>query len=55
MKSFPNNKASEGNIPSHILKQSRFTDCKLANFINGAIIKGIFPDSCKVSNIILLS
>ena len=47
----PSNKASGGDIPSQILKQSGFTYQILRGCINDAIHKGIFPDSLKIANI----
>ena len=38
IKSMPNNKASEGEIPLNILKQSRFTYKMLTDCINDAIV-----------------
>ena len=48
IKNIPNNKASRGEIPLNILKQSRFTYEMLTDCINDAIVwENIFPDSLK--------
>ena len=48
----PNNKASRGEIPLNILKQSRFTYKMLTDCINDAIVgEHIFPDSLKFDDI----
>ena len=47
----PNNKATGGEIPLHILKQIGFTYQMLTDCINNALSRGIFPDSSKVANI----
>ena len=52
IKNIPNNKASGGEIPLNILKQSRFTYKMLTDCINDAIVgENIFPDSLKFGNI----
>ena len=51
IKNIPNNKAAEGEIPLHIIKQSGFTYQMLTDFINDALSQGIFPDSLKFANI----
>ena len=51
IKNIPSNKASEGDIPIQILKQSRFTYQILADCISDAINKGVLPDSLKRENI----
>ena len=51
IKNIPNNKADEGEIPVHIIKQSGFTYQMLTDFINDALSQGIFPDSLKFANI----
>ena len=51
IKSIPSNKASGGDIPIQILKQSGFTYQILTDCINDAINKGVFPDSLKIANI----
>ena len=51
IKNIPSNKASGGDIPIKILKQSGFTYQILTDCINDAINKGIFPDSLKIANI----
>ena len=51
IKSIPRNKASGGNIPIQIVKQSGFTYQILTDCINDAINKGVFPDSLKIANI----
>ena len=49
----PNNKASGGETPLNILKQSRFTNKMSIYCINDAIIgENIFPDSLKFADII---
>ena len=51
IKNIPSNKASGGDIPIQILKQSGFTYQILTDCINDAINKGVFPDSLKMANI----
>ena len=51
IKNIPSNKASGGDIPIQILKQSGFTYQILTDCINDAIDKGAFPDSLKIANI----
>ena len=51
IKNIPRNKASGGDIPIQILKQSEFTYQILTDCINDAINKGVFPDSLKIANI----
>ena len=51
IKNVPCNKASGGDIPIQILKQSGFTYQILTDCINDAINKGVFPDSLKIANI----
>ena len=51
IKNIPSNKASGGDIPIQILKQSEFTYQILTDCINDAINKGVFPDSWKIANI----
>ena len=51
IKSIPRNKASGGNIPIQIVKQSGFTYQILTDCINDAINKGVFPDNLKIANI----
>ena len=51
IKIIPSNKASGGDIPIQIFKQSGFTYQILTNYINDAINKGVFPDSLKIANI----
>ena len=52
IKNMPNNKASGGEIPLNILKQSRFTYKMLTDCINDAIVgEDIFPDSLKFGDI----
>ena len=51
IKNVPSNKASGGDIPIQILKQSGFTYQILTDCINDAINKGVFPDSLKIANI----
>ena len=52
IKNIPNNKASRGEIPLNILKQSRFTDEMLTDCINDAIVgEIIFLDSLKFADI----
>ena len=51
IKNIPSNKASGGDIPIQILKQSGFTYQILTDCINDAINKGVFPDSLKIANI----
>ena len=53
IKNIPSNKASEGDIPIQILKQSRFTYQILADFISDTINKGVLPDSLKRENLTL--
>ena len=54
IKNIPNNKASRGKTPLHILKQSGFTYQMLTDCINDGLFKGIFPDSLKFANIMLV-
>ena len=62
IKNIPNNKASRGKTPFHILKQSGFTyqmltDCindGLFRGMNDGLFRGIFPDSLKFANIMLV-
>ena len=52
IKNIPNSKASGGEIPLNILKQSRFTYEMLTDRINDAIAgENIFPDSLKFADI----
>ena len=52
IKNIPNNKASGGEIPLNILRQSRFTYEMLTDYINDAIVgENIFPDSVKFADI----
>ena len=52
-RNIPNNKASGGETPLNILKQSRFTHKMSIYCINDAIIgENIFPDSLKFADII---
>ena len=51
IKNIPSNKASGGDIPIEILKQSGFTYQILTDCINDAINEGVFPDSLKIANI----
>ena len=51
IKNIPSNKASGGDIPIQILKQSGFTYQILTDCINDAINKGVFPVSLKIANI----
>ena len=51
VKNIPSNKASGGDIPIQILKQSGFTYQILTDCINDAINKGVFPESWKIANI----
>ena len=51
IKNIPSNKASGGDIPIQILKQSGFTYQILTDCINDAVNKGVFPDSLKIANI----
>ena len=52
IKNMPNNKASGGEIPLNILKQSRFTYEMLTDCISDAIVgEDIFPDSLKFGDI----
>ena len=51
IKNIPNKKATGGEIPPHILKQSGFTYQMLTDCINDGLSRGIFPDSLKVANI----
>ena len=53
IKNIPSNKASGGDMPIQILKQSGFTYQILTGCINNAINKGVFPDSLKIANITL--
>ena len=46
-----NNKATGGEIPLHILKQSSFTYKMLTDCINDALFQSTFPDSLKFANI----
>ena len=52
IKNIPNSKASGGEIPLNILKQSRFTYKMLTDCINDAIVgEDIFSDSLKFAGI----
>ena len=52
IKNIPNNKASGGEIPLNIFKQSRFTYKMLTDYINDAIVReNMVPDSLKFGNI----
>ena len=51
IKNVPNNKASGGEIPLHILKQSGFTYQMLTDCMNHGLSRRIFPDSLKFTNI----
>ena len=51
IKNIPNNRATGGEIPLHILKQSGFTYQMKTDCINGALSQGIFPDSLKLAKI----
>ena len=48
----PSNKATSGEIPIKILKESGFNFEYLTSCINEAISSGKFPDSLKLSNIV---
>ena len=48
----PSNKATAGEIPIKILKESGFTFEYLTSCVNEAILSGKFPDSLKLSNIV---
>ena len=48
----PSNKATAGEIPIKILKESEFTFEYLTSCVNEAISSGKFPDSLKLSNIV---
>ena len=48
----PSNKATAGEIPSKILKESGFTFEYLTSYVNEAILSGKFLDSLKLSNIV---
>ena len=48
----PSNKATAGEIPIKILKESGFTFEYLTSCVNEAISSGKFPDSLKLSNIV---
>ena len=49
IKNIPSNKASGGDMPIQILKQSGFTYQILTDCISDAISKGVFPDSLKIA------
>ena len=51
IKNISSDKASGGDIPIQILKQSGFTYQILTDCINDAFNKGVFPDSLKIANI----
>ena len=51
IKNIPYNKASGGDMPIQILKQSGFSYQILTDYINDAINKGVFRDSLKIANI----
>ena len=51
IKNIPSNKASGGDTPIQILKQSGFTYQILTDCINNAIHKSLFSDSLKIANI----
>ena len=52
IKNMPNNKASGGETPLNILKQSRITYKMLADCINDAIVgENIFPDILKFGDV----
>ena len=51
IKNVLNNKASGGEIPLHILKQSGFTYQMLTDCMNHGLSRRIFPDSLKFTNI----
>ena len=51
---FPSNKATAGEIPINILKESGFNFEYLTSYVNEAISSGEFPDSLKLSNIVPL-
>ena len=53
IKSIPSKKASEGDIPIQILKQSRFTYQILVDCIIDTNNKGVLPDSLKRENVTL--
>ena len=53
-KNIPNNKASGGEIPLQILKQSGFTYQMLKDCMNDVLSRRIFPDSLKFANITLV-
>ena len=48
----PSNKATAGEIPINILKESGFNFEYLTSCVNEAISSGKFPDSFKLSNIV---
>ena len=51
IKNIPNNKATGGEIPLHILKQSGFTYQMLTDCISDVLSQGIFPGSLKSASI----
>ena len=51
----PSNKATAGEIPIKVLKESWFTFEYLTSCVNEAISSGKFPDSLKLSNIVPVS
>ena len=48
----PLNKATTGEIPLKILKESGFTFEYLTSCVNETILSGKFPNFCKLSNIV---
>ena len=48
----PSNKATAGEIPIKILKESGFTFEYWTSCVNEAILSSKFPDSLKLSNIV---
>ena len=50
MKNIPTNKATRGEIPLNVSKQSIFTSEMSKDCINDSLLKGIFLDSLKTGN-----
>ena len=52
MKNLPSDKATAGEIPVDILKNSEFCFSELTKFINKAFDENKFPDTLKLSDIV---
>ena len=51
VKNLPSDKASAGEIPTRILKESEFCFPELTSCINASLTKDKFPDTLKLSDV----